>query len=84
MAGIGQLLLDAGRWNSARIVPEDWITAPLRPAQATLDPACSDGYQIRFHESGEGVDVVEMGGLGGQGVLVVRDFDLVLVPTGGE
>jgi CubicO group peptidase (beta-lactamase class C family) len=36
MAKIGQLVLDRGRWNGARVVSETWINAATAPQIKTI------------------------------------------------
>lgn len=84
MAKLGQLVLDGGRWNGTQVVPEAWIAATIQPAVATDDSTCDYGYQIWLCKTADGIVVVEMSGLGGQGILVVRDPGFVMTATGGE
>lgn len=84
MAKLGQLVLDGGRWRGRQVVPEEWIAATIAPGLPTSYEGCSYGYLIWLCEAGDGTDIVEMSGRGGQEVLIAPAHRLVLVTTAGD
>lgn len=89
MVKFGQLLLDGGSWNGARIVSEAWIDASLEPRTeiAWAEPDKWDwqlagyGYQwwLGYYEIGdEFVDCWVAWGFGGQWIVVVPSLMLVV------
>jgi CubicO group peptidase (beta-lactamase class C family) len=83
MAKLGQLVLQAGRWNGAQVVPAEWIAASTTP-RAEAEEGCRYGYQWWLCETASGVKVVEGAGYGGQQLLIVRDLDLVVASNAGK
>jgi CubicO group peptidase (beta-lactamase class C family) len=84
LAKIGQLVLDGGRWTGAQVVPEEWIAASTRPSIEAGDQGCDYGYQWWLCKLGEGVDVIEGSGRGGQEVVILPKHNLVFAATGGD
>lgn len=85
----GQLLLSDGTWNGGRIVSSEWLTASLatHTEMAWTDPARWDwqvtgyGYQwwTGFYEhNGAIIDAYVAWGHGGQWVVTIPAFDLVV------
>ena len=87
MAKIGQLVLDRGRWNGARVVSETWIDAATAPQIKTTQGGFYYGYQFWLSASsvsGRQIDWIAARGQGGQRLLIVPTFDLVAVVTAGN
>lgn len=87
MAKIGQLVLDRGRWNGARVVSETWIKAATAPQIKTIYRGLDYGFQFWLggsSVSGRRIDWVEAQGQGGQRIIVVPTLDLVTVVTAGN
>jgi CubicO group peptidase (beta-lactamase class C family) len=87
MAKIGQLVLDRGRWNGARVVSETWIKAATAPQIKTTQGGFYYGYQFWLSASsvsGRQIDWLVARGQGGQRLLIVPTFDLVAVVTAGN
>ena len=89
MVKFGQLVLDRGTWNDARVINAAWIDQMLetRTPMGWADPDTQDwkldgyGYQwwLGHYEQGDTlVDVQVMWGFGGQWVVVVPDRQLVI------
>ena len=89
MVKFGQLLLDAGTWKGERIVSEAWIAESLiaRTDIEWLEPDDWDwqlagyGYQwwIGFYEvDGRAFESWVAWGFGGQWVVAIPEFDLVI------
>ena len=98
---LGQLYLDGGVWNGARVVSRDWVelsTSALQPineqttgrdAQTFADTYLrgADGYgwhRVSIRVGQASVAGYEANGNGGQLLLVVPDYDLSVVITGGN
>ncbi|MBV8119816.1 MAG: serine hydrolase [Alphaproteobacteria bacterium] len=87
MAKIGQLVLDRGLWNGARVVSETWIDAATAPQIKTTRGGYYYGYQFWLGASsvsGRRVDWVTAAGQGGQRIFIVPTLDLVAVVTAGN
>jgi CubicO group peptidase (beta-lactamase class C family) len=83
LAKLGQLVLQAGRWDGAQVVPAEWIAASTTP-RAEAEEGCGYGYQWWLCETVSGVKVVEGAGYGGQELLILRDLDLVFASNAGK
>jgi CubicO group peptidase (beta-lactamase class C family) len=86
MAKIGQLVLNRGQWNGARVVSESWITAATAPQIKTIYSGYY-GYQFWLGASsvsGRRIDWVAAQGQGGQRIFVVPSLDVVAVVTAGN
>lgn len=88
-AKFGQLLLNDGTWNGARIVSSDWLTASVTPQTAMTWKGPEQwewqvsgyGYQwwTGFYEQGDTVvDTYVARGYGGQWVIAMPSLDLVV------
>jgi CubicO group peptidase (beta-lactamase class C family) len=82
LAKLGYLYLNGGRWDSAQVVPADYVRASTQPHSNLpgLGPGEGYGYQwwtasMDRHPSFAAV------GIGGQRLLVIPDLDLVVVIT---
>lgn len=81
MLAFGELYLNNGRYNNEQIVPPEWV------AQSHQAHAVSPRGQGRFYGYGwwlremAGIIVPLAWGYGGQLILVVEEFDLVIVAT---
>jgi CubicO group peptidase (beta-lactamase class C family) len=85
MAKIGQLVLQAGRWNNRQIVSKDWIEASTAPTVKATDDQLY-GYLWWLGRSRLGRrEVLWIGALGrgGQSIRIVPELGLVVVVTAG-
>jgi CubicO group peptidase (beta-lactamase class C family) len=81
MAKIGYLFLNKGRWDGEQIVPEEWVeeaTVAQTPVAADEDPY---GYGWWVNSDIEGSYRAD--GRGGQYVIVLPEWDMLVVTTGG-
>jgi CubicO group peptidase (beta-lactamase class C family) len=86
MLKIGQLYLQDGIWNDARIVPHDWVAA----SAATYLPVpgwdahwgYSYGWWPQDQRYGHGAFAAS--GWGQQAIIVMPELDMVAVFTGGS
>lgn len=88
MAKLGQLYLDDGMWGDVQVVGHDWIAA-ASAHQADLPAQLGTGYgyqwwRFTLDNSGTPVDAYAAIGYGGQYVVVVEAFDLVVAFTGAN
>lgn len=88
---LGQLYLDGGVWRGRRIVSRDWVqdsTAAHIAFSAPVDFFTgADGYAWHRYPVRMGdreIEAYEANGNGGQVLLVVPEYDLVVVFTGGN
>jgi CubicO group peptidase (beta-lactamase class C family) len=80
---LGQLYLNGGTWNGARVVSEEWVEASTRP-HARVDDETEYGYLwwLRQFRSGDQTfPAYLMQGNGGNKVAVFPTLDLVAVLT---
>ncbi len=96
MAKIGLMVLNNGKWQGQKIVPEMWIEESTRPRVAE-SKYYDYGYQW-WHRSRENVawwkegdtrleneyDKIIALGYGGQYIMVVRDINLVIVTNASD
>jgi CubicO group peptidase (beta-lactamase class C family) len=81
----GQLMLNGGKWNSRRILSEEFVkrsTSPLYDLNGI-----KYGYLwwvIDFPYKNRTVRAFFAGGNGGQGIIVIRELDLVIVTQGSS
>ncbi|MFC1530357.1 serine hydrolase domain-containing protein [Gemmatimonadota bacterium] len=83
MARIGQLYLQDGLWNSARIVSEEWVEESTR----THSDEARYGYLwwLDTHDiDGHEYHSFLAWGYGGQHIFVIRELELVVVFTGAN
>ena len=88
MAKLGQLYLDDGQWREAQVVPAAWV-AQASSHQADLPPLLGSGYgyqwwRFTLDNAGTPVDAYAAIGFGGQYVIVIEAFDLVVAFTGSN
>ncbi len=80
---LGQLYLNGGVWNDARVVSEQWVKASTRP-QARIDDSTEYGYLwwLKTWNSGDRqFSSYYMTGNGGNKVVVLPDLKMVVVLT---
>ena len=83
LAKIGQLVLNDGRWDDARIVPADWLEQSFR-TRARLE-RINYGYQWWLGPEGpDGPRWIAGFGNGGQRLWINPGLDLVVVVTAGN
>lgn len=83
-AKIGQLILNQGKLNEKTIVSETTLNELVQPALLN-DGSNNIRYGMHFWLTNyEGHDVVYLRGILGQYVIVVPDWDMVIVRTGHE
>jgi CubicO group peptidase (beta-lactamase class C family) len=89
-AKIGQLVLNRGQWNGQQIVSADWIVQSITPrfqAVGYFGGTLFYGYQWWMGRSlSDGKEVKWIGafGWGGQRILIVPEFDLVMMTTAAQ
>ena len=89
---LGQLYLSGGVWNGQRLVSEQWVHESLSLRahfQQRMDMDVDHGYGYAWHTrplrvGGRVVRDYYAGGNGGQLVIVIPDFDMVVVMNGGD
>jgi len=92
---IGQLVLDAGRWNGRQIVPAAWIEASTR--RIVSFPRSLGRHRVDYgwlwwigslddpmNPRPEPGDVIVASGSGGQWIFIVPRYGLVMIATGGN
>jgi CubicO group peptidase (beta-lactamase class C family) len=80
---IGQLYLDGGRWQGARILNESWVRTSTRP-HARIDESTEYGYLwwLKSFKHGENsYPAFFMTGNGGNKVVAIPKLDMVVVIT---
>ncbi len=88
-AKIGQLVLNRGKWDGRQVVSAAWIDESIAPrfqAIGYFGGLFFYGYQWwlgRTLSDGREISWVAAVGLGGQRVVIVPEFDLVVVTTSG-
>ncbi|MFN4024300.1 MAG: serine hydrolase domain-containing protein [Hyphomonas sp.] len=89
MLKIGQLMLDSGRYQGREILPPDWATTTVTAhAVVASAPECGMNYGYYWWlwpacpQTGEPAKHMANGN-GGQHIVVVPDYDLVVVTTAG-
>lgn len=83
LAKVGQLILNRGRWDGRRIVPDAWLDASHAP-QVEIGTDLSYGYQWWLTTLPGGERLIAGFGNGGQRLFVVPSLDLVVVVTAGR
>jgi CubicO group peptidase (beta-lactamase class C family) len=87
LAGIGQLVVDGGRWNGVPILPESWITQSLTPQIGMDDRLFFYGLHWwlgRSLISGREIAWAAGIGLGGQRLFVLPALSLIVAITAGH
>lgn len=85
MAKFGVLYLQHGQWDGLQVVPTTWVTDSTR-AQVRVDDYESYGYlwwiyRMRDQSKNQELDVYAARGLGGQHIIVIPEYNLVVVIT---
>lgn len=92
MAKIGQTYLNAGLWNGGRVVSEDWVIGSTThaidvPASENPVPAYLHGYGRQWWLGtfpATNTDFYTAAGWGGQFIIVIPEYDMVVVITAGD
>jgi CubicO group peptidase (beta-lactamase class C family) len=84
LAKIGYLFLKNGMWENKRILQAEWIKASVEPIRPQARGGMRYGFQWWLLPYGGGAERYAWTGLGfgGQRLIVVPEYDLVLVFTG--
>jgi len=84
MARLGYLVLRRGRWDGRQVVPEEWIDRMTEPMLKTEFEQMGEEYGYGWYTKRfDGQTVWSAEGLGGNGIYVVPEQDLVVVFSGG-
>lgn len=90
MLKVGQLYLDAGKWQGRRVLSKKWVDESFE-SYGPLEPIDRNGNQYGYlwwHETYEvgdrAIASVEARGNGGQYIFVVPELDIVAVITAGN
>ncbi|MCV2883763.1 beta-lactamase family protein [Aestuariibacter sp. AA17] len=86
MLKIGVLLLQNGKWKGQSIVSEDWIKALKAPQSQIEQSRYGYLFWLRYLnlDNNERIGISQMSGNGGQKVIILDDYDAVIVFTGGN
>jgi CubicO group peptidase (beta-lactamase class C family) len=88
-AKIGQLMLAGGRWNDQQIVSPEWVERSMAPriqAIGYFGGQMFYGYlwwHGRTLSGGRDIKWIAAMGQGGQRIIIIPDYDLVVVTTSG-
>ena len=80
MAKIGYLWLNKGQWEDKQIVSRDWVEKSVR---AQMDTGDNDDYGYGWWVSTDEPVSYSAIGRGGQRIIVVPAWNLIVVTTGG-
>jgi len=86
LARVGFLILHGGVWEGKQIVPADWIKQSVAPAISTGRGGWKYGFQwwlVPYGKAGEKL-AWSARGFGGQQLIVVPEYDLIVVFTGWD
>jgi len=86
LARIGLLFLHGGVWEGKQIVPADWIKQSVAPAISTGRGGWKYGFQwwlVPYGKAGEKL-AWSARGFGGQQLILVPEYDLIVVFTGWD
>lgn len=83
MFKIGNLMLNGGKWNQAQVVPAEWVTRCISIQNVTHDaiPYGTHYGYLWWIGQAHGHNHFFAMGWGGQFIICVPDFDLVVVAT---
>jgi CubicO group peptidase (beta-lactamase class C family) len=86
MAKFGQLYLDNGIWNGIQIINPEWVDASFEK-HVKLNWSYTNGYGFQwwlgsFRAEGKSIPFYSSRGYGGQFIIIVPDYDLVVAFTG--
>jgi len=90
MAKFGWLFTQMGKWDGEEVISQEWVeTATAKHIDPDGDHAWADGYGYGWWHwdlfSGGGMHhTYQASGWGGQWIVVVSEFGLVVVSTGGN
>jgi CubicO group peptidase (beta-lactamase class C family) len=86
LAKIGQLYLKEGMWNGQSLVSDAWIKDSVSPHVAVGAGDWQYGYQWWLHSFGTAPEDVtwQARGFGGQNLIVVPEYNMVVVFTGWD
>jgi CubicO group peptidase (beta-lactamase class C family) len=95
MAKIGVTFLNRGIWNGDQIISEQWVakSATSYPGNDAInipgEPSGKNGYSYSwwikiFSHAGKRINMYSAGGWGGQHIMVLPEFNAVVVFTGGN
>jgi len=87
LAKLGALFLNKGKWQNQQIVSENWVTASISPIVNDVNPDNKSnvgyGYQWWIPEHSNGKSNIFAGnGYGGQFLMVVPEYNLIVVFNG--
>jgi CubicO group peptidase (beta-lactamase class C family) len=86
LAKLGRLFLQGGLWNGERILSPEWVAASAAPVFVFQPSSGRSGYSYgwwpRTEIYGSGAYAAE--GWGGQALIVMPEFDALVVLTGGS
>ncbi len=86
LARMGLLFLHGGVWEGKQIVPADWIKQSVTPAISTGRGGWKYGFQwwlVPYGKAGEKL-AWSARGFGGQQLILVPEYDLIVVFTGWD
>ncbi len=80
---LGNLILNGGKWNGVQIVPEEWVNRSISPQNTTgnFNPYGTHYGYLWWVGQAHGHNHFFAMGWGGQFIVCVPDFDLVVVAT---
>ena len=83
-AKIGLLYLNDGMWKKKQILPDGWVELTMTPAKDTGYQNNKYGFQwwLAPYDGGDGKWMYSGSGYGGQYLLVIPEYDLVMVFNG--
>src|SRR6266436_143346 len=86
LARIGLLFLQDGVWEGNRIVPQKWIKQSIAPQIATGEGGSKYGFQWWLVPYGKSREKLAWAahGFGGQQLIIVPEYDLIVVFTGWD
>ena len=85
-AKLGQVFLSGGVWKGRRVVNEDWVDAATS-AHAAIHSPGDYGYgwwRISYEHGGERIDAFYASGNGGQLIIAVPSFELLVAVNAGN
>ena len=85
MAKFGQLYLDRGVWNGFQVIESSWVDASLQKS-VSLSWDYTSGYGFQwwlgeFQKGAESIPFYSARGFGGQFIVIVPSYDLVIAFT---
>ena len=83
MVKFGLLFLNDGQWNGKQVISADWA----RQSTTQQGPRSDYAYHwwlTSYPAQGQTINAFFAGGRGGQYIIVLREFDMVVVFTAGN